>query len=510
MKLTDHPFNISILKITPERLKGLKPVTTSDIMGSSGERLGSIQSLQDRDLSWSGASKLSSDLNENGLFSISIFGRVGSEERDSRFSYIDIRTQIYHPIFFKNLKKLKGLYTDILAAKAYARWDPVEKDFVLANEIEGNTGFSFFMKHWSEIAFKKTASSRRDDRIKLLEKFRDSATVSKILVMPAGLRDVRMGSNNRLEYDEINDLYKRIVSISKVTTSGGEAINSMALDYSRYQLQLAFNAIYDHITKMLRDKRGFVQNKWAKRRVFNGTRNVITSMATAKSVLGESSSFRSTDTVTGLYQTLKGALPFTINKLRSGYLSEIFSMGDHDSNAVLVDPKTLKRVTVKVSPNTKDRWTTTDGLEKVLNTFKDESVRHQAIVVEDYYLALIYKGPDLTFRIFGDIDELPLELDRSLVEPISLAELLYLSGYREWNNLKVIITRYPVTGLGSSYPSNVFIKTTNVPETRMELGPDWQRLGDDYLATAFPVKTDHNFLGSTIVSIVRMGGLGAD
>lgn len=510
MQSTDLPFNLTILKITPDRIRGVKPVTSADIMGTSGEKLGDINKLGAKDLSWAGANKLSSNLSEDGLFSVSIFGRVGSEERDTRFSYVNIRTEIFHPLIYKNLKKLKGLYADIIATKKYARWDDKEKDFVVADEIEGNTGFSFFVKHWRDIKFKRTGSEKRDDRIKLIEKYKADAMVDKILILPAGLRDIRMGSNNRLEFDEINDIYRRIISVSRVTTSTNESVNSTVLDYSRFQLQNGFNAAYDLFSEMLKGKGGFIQKKWAKRRVFNGTRNVISSMNTSKNVLGDPNEYRNSDTVVGLYQALKGALPLTISHLRNNILSDIFSM-DMSSNTVnLVDKKTLKSSQVRVSPITKDKWTTTDGLEKVMNMMTDEYARHEPIDVEGYYLALIYKGPDKTFKVFNDIDQLPEGFDKSFVEPISLAELLYISTYQALKRIKVIVTRYPVAGLGSTYPSNVFVKTTNTLESRQELGDDWTSKGPEFIAPAFPVKSDRNFLQTMIPSIVRIAGLVAD
>ena len=133
---------------------------------------------------------------------------------------------------------------------------------------------------------------------------------------------------------------------------------------------MAFNEVYGLIEKMLRDKKGFVQRKWARRRVFNGTRNVISSMDTSKRYLGGDDAPKASDTILGLFQTMKGAMPFTINMLRSGYLSEVFDIGGTSTTTKLVDPKTLKREMVDLPSITKDRWTTLDGLQKSLTVFR--------------------------------------------------------------------------------------------------------------------------------------------
>ncbi|MBE0438353.1 MAG: hypothetical protein IBX57_01105 [Gammaproteobacteria bacterium] len=510
MKNTGVPFNITIMDLSKEKLSGLKPVSSTDIMGSSGQKLGELNKLTEKELSWQGANNISSNFNEDGLFSISIFGRIGDKERDTRFSYVDIKTKVFHPVIFRTITSLKGLYGDIMSSKAYAVWDEETSDFVSSNESEGSTGYHFFLKHWDKIKFKKTGSLGREDNIKLIEKFKHLALVNKILILPAGLRDVRPGAGNRLEFDEINDVYRSIIGISRTITSTAENVNSPVLNYSRYRLQIAFNEVFNTLETMLKDKKGFVQSKWAKRRVFNGTRNVISSMNTAKKVLGSKHGSKATDTIMGLYQVMKGSLPHTINLIRNSYLSDIVGLDSLGNAAKLVDTKTLKSDMVELPPTVKDRWSTLDGLEKIINTYQDPHNRHKPVIIEDRYLALIYKGPDQTFRVFSDIDELPEGFDRKYVEPISLIEFLYLSGYHSWNKMKVIVTRYPVTGLGSSYPSDVYTRTTMVGEVRHELGPDWKPMGEDFVAVEFPKKEPFAFVDSQIVSPVRMKGLGAD
>ena len=57
------PFNVSLLVLDENMLRGLKPVRTNDV--------------------FSGMTK---NFHEDGLFSISIFGRIGEENRNRRFS----------------------------------------------------------------------------------------------------------------------------------------------------------------------------------------------------------------------------------------------------------------------------------------------------------------------------------------------------------------------------------------------------------------------------------------
>lgn len=487
MKINKIPFNVDILDTKSQKLKSLRPTTSQDILDATG-----------------------GNFHENGLFSTLTFGRVGEEERELRFSYIDIKTTIFHPVIFKTLTKIKGLYKDILLGRAYAEWDDKLKDFVLSNEITGNTGFSFFMSHWEDIKFKETNSAIRSERVKLIEKYKHLATTSKIMVMPAGLRDFEIDSTGKATQDEINDIYKKILNISKVIADTDDNVNSPVLDNTRRLLQERFNEIYETVEKMITGKKGFIQNKFGGRKIFNGTRNVISALDTSTEQLGGLRSPKFNDTVIGLYQTLKGCLPLAIHQLRYGYLNEVFGEGSLGTQVWLTNTKTLKKELVELPLDVKDKWVTIEGLEKIINGFSNVDRRFKPIMIEGHYLGLIYKGPDKTFKIFGDIEELPEHLNRDFVEPLTYVELLYLSGYRKWNTLKAVITRYPITDIGSTYISSIYCKTTIDSEVRYELDNNWELKGEDYVALEFPNKKHPIFIDSMKINPSRLKELGGD
>ena len=144
------PFNITLLSTNEETLRSLIPVTSSDIFAG-----------------------LSKNFSDEGLYSTVIFGRIGDERRKRRFSYIDIKVRILHPLVYRSLCALKRMYGDIMAGKAYAVWDDETKDFVKSNQLDGFTGYDFFMKHWQQIQFEKKPSDLREELISLVQKFKD-------------------------------------------------------------------------------------------------------------------------------------------------------------------------------------------------------------------------------------------------------------------------------------------------------------------------------------------------
>lgn len=508
MKTTDLPFNIEIAKVDKDRLRALKPVTTTDMMGGSGQVMGKEDSANNL-LKWQGEESMSSRFHSEGLFSTSIFGSVGDPTRDKKFSFISIKTTVLHPIIYNTLLKLNRIYGGILAGTTYAVWNSELSDFEVSNEVDGETGYSFFIKHWENIVFKTTKSPLRTEKIKLINKYKHVALTSNILVLPAGLRDIRVGVGNRLEFDEINDIYRKIIGVSNGIKTSGENTESSVLDYSRYQITLAFNSLYKYIESMLKGKRGFIQSKWAKRRLFNGTRNVISAMRTSRADLDDIHAFRALDTIFGLFQALRGFLPHSLYGLRTVLLDKVMGIDTNDNTAFLVDPTTLKRVKVELNPLTKDQWSTLDGLEKVINSWEQKENRHRVITIEDYYLALIYRGPDNTFKVFQDISELPKDKDRKHVYPITLSEFLYYSTYMQFKDKKVIPSRYPIGGIDSVYPSNLFIKSTIKDSVLTPLDDDWSPMGSEYIAPSFPSR-DGPFLESMNVSNLRLAGLGGD
>lgn len=478
------PTELWIMELTNPRIQGLRPVKSLDIREG-----------------------LSANFHDDGLYSTLIFGRVGTEERDHSFSYIDIKASILHPKIYKDVCALKGLYKGIMAGKEMARWDKELQDFVPDPSPNGQTGYSFFITHFPNIVFKRNKSPSRMQRIEFVEKYRSKALTSRVAVIPAGLRDLEVDSTGRASKNEINDKYYTLLAIAN-TIAVTDDMNSPALDIARNSLTLTFLEIYTMLEAMISGKKGFMLNKWGSRRITHGTRNVLTVMTTSNAVLGAKNSPNYTSTVLGLYQTIKALTPLTIYLLRSSYLDSIFSEGD--SSVPLIDKRTLKQEFVSISPDTRDTWTTKEGLLHVINSYVDPEARHRPIEIEGRWLALIYKGHDKTFKIFYDIRELPPHLDKKLVSPITLCELLYLSGYKQWNKYYVSVTRYPIAGIDSIYPSTIYVKTTTIGEVRKELNDSWQVIDDDHVALEFPRVDINSFVDAMSPHGSRLLGLVAD
>jgi hypothetical protein len=477
------PFNIALLDLTPNKIASIRPTRSLDIFeGNSG------------------------NFAEDGFFSVSTFGKVGDPRRNRRFSFIDIKIAVFHPAVYRAFVALKRMYAGILSGTEYVLWNDELGDFERADATSGKTGFAYFVKYWKQIKFAETKSVTRMQNILLLQNFKDKAMTNKIIVMPAGLRDIEVGDDGRTQEDEINGMYRTLLSISNTIAESTVANNPEVIDTARYTLQMKFIEIYETVERMIEGKKKLLLGKWATRAIMNGTRNVITAMDTSVPYLGGPGAATFNSTIVGLYQAAKAILPVTQYLLRNGFLSKVFQ--SVNTPATLVNKKTLAREQVLLKPAYFTQWMTDEGLEKVLTRFAEETLRDQPIEIDGRYLGLIYKGPDGTFRFLQDISELPEGRLKEHVTPITMCELIYLSGYREWNKYAIYVTRYPVTGPGSIYPSWMHVRTTIKAEVRRELDDQWTPMGDEYIAYDFP--TQGPYINSMVPHSSKLDRLTAD
>lgn len=481
------PLNIGLLIPSAEQLRLIPQVKSLGIMDGPG-----------------------GSFDEEGLFSTAIFGRVGDPRRDLTFGHIDLRLPVLHPIIFRVLTKMRAFYIDIMAGREYALFNTASGVFERSTELEGKTGYSFFMDHWFDLRFEKGDSSTRNVQIDLINNFRNKAMFKHLLVLPAGLRDVEVDAVGRVTVGEINDLYQRCLIQGRNFPEHINKGDDLAIyDRTRFATQQTVVQIYEYLENLIKGKGGMIQAKWASRRVFNGTRNVISSLDVTAVDLDAPNRPKFNDAVVGVYQAANASLPKTIYHLRTNLLERIF---DTSSNSIqLVNKKTMQLEWVDVTNETMDRWSTEEGLEGVINELSVVAKRQRPVEIENHYLALIYVDDKANFKIIRDIDELPEGLNRNWVRPLSYVEMVYLAGLDMWENIAAFITRYPVENFNSSSPVMQYVKTTVPGELRYGLNDNWER-DDSVVAKEFPIFGDGvpQYHDSTSIPPARLAAKGAD
>lgn len=472
LKFPAVAFNIDLLQIPESVKKTVRPVTSLDIYSGSNE----------------GAS---ANFHPDGLYSTEIFGVMGTKQRMERYSWIDLKIQIFHPTFFYAVCKLKSLYGDILAGREFATFDAATRDFVKTDALTGETGYEFFMRHWKKIDFKRTSSSKRDEIITFVDKYKNNATLDSLYVLPAGYRDIQIEADGRESSDEVNKLYYKVIAVSNTLNAGVMHASPEMYNAQRISLQNAVNEIYLMMIKIIKGKHGLMMSKYMARNIFDSTRNVITAMPLATTVMGAPGNPTINDTMVGLYQYVKSTLRPSIYQMRTGFLSKCFLAPS--APAVLTNKKTLRAERVQITNALFDRWATVEGLQKVVNIFEEPTLRGKPIDVGGYYLGLMYRGPDNTFKMINGIDELPEGRSKEHCLPITLIDLFYASTYLKSRDYVSHVTRYPVGSDGSNYPSDILLMSTVKSEVRIPLDDDWRPYTPEYTAYRFPVPGSDTF-----------------
>jgi hypothetical protein len=492
---TKDPLNIAILNVDEYIIQNrVEPVTSTLIYEPS-----------------------TNIFHSGGLYSEEIFGSVGSPDRMLKFGYIDLNTTIFNPKIFKLIVQLKSLYKDIMQGSAYAIFNEVTKDFerVVGDPLNtpgADTGYSFFLRHFYELNFPHTESSRRDERIEVIEQYKDRALITKYLVEPAGLRDIANDSSGRLVQDDINKLY---TSLKIYTRSIPKGSTSIFYDPVRYQIQSKAQEIYEYIENFLDGKRGFIQGSFARRKVAMGTRNVITAAPYIASSPDDPQMLKTDDVMLGVYQTIKGLQPFTKYGWFSIFGNPIFK-AEATSKIALSDPHTGKLVYTTISPDTRDKWMSSDGIDKLMNSFRNQDLRKKPVLIRDteghdYALSLVYdEGNEIVLcRSIDDLsDRWPRPIDKSKLRPITYIEVFYLIAETISVGKHVVATRYPVIEQGSSYVGKVHVVSTS-PSRYVELvdllSPGMERIP----LKQYPI-LGASFMDAAMIHPSRLGGLGAD
>ena len=477
-------FDVSVIDTKADRFKYIKPVTSMD--------------------TFQGMTK---DFHEEGLFSTSIFGKVGTPDRNLRMSFINVKINVFDPKIYYLICSLKQLYKNIIAGTVYAKWDAQEKDFVKSTNIDGSTGFNFFLQHWKEIRFVKNGSQSRSDAIDVVTKYKNQALTTKVLVIPAGLRDVEIADNEEVTKHEINDFYVKLLSVANSLPDSGSLDNNLT-DRARLTLQLTFCELYDYLSKLTgQEKKSFMRRKWGSRRVKYGSRNVIVAIPTLAAVAFDNKVIRYNETGIGLYQACVVFAPVMVYKLQQGYLRHLSHPTEGTIN--LINPKTLVREEVQIKPKLIDRWSTSTGLLKVIDSLEDIHLRNTPIIVNGHYLGLVYQDEQY-FRLLNDINDLAdTGLDVKNVHPLTYSELFYIHGYEWFRDYPGTVTRYPINGYGSIYPTYPHVVTTNRDFSLIPLDENFKPR-DGVIATHYPDITDVNFFDAMAPHSSKLTQLGAD
>lgn len=439
-----NPLNLNLLDIDEFiRLHNCQQVTSTFIFESSSRIMKS-----------------------DGLFSEDIFGQLNSQERLIKFGYIELNTVVFHPIIYSTICTLKRMYGDILARKVYARFDKELEDFVQADEMDedADTGFAFFMKYWPKVKLVKNESISQNDKIDLINNAGKMAYMSKCLVMPAQIRDINPDSS-RLEPDSINKLYISLINYTNAMPPDEE---SPIYDGIRFSIQKKVAEIYQYIFDMIEGKFGFFQRKYGSRALALGTRNVLSPALLNSKSPDDPTQLKIDEVGVPLFQGLKMMMPLIVYHIKQIFFNPIFSASS--DQVALIDPKTYDLVYQPITEDEKNKFISSEGIEKLVNLFRDRDFRYKKAICKSdgnpYYLYLVYdEGTRITFvrslaQIRNILEERHELFKPECLRPMTYIEMFYVTGWWAAKGRHAEVCRYPAEKLGNVVPCKVHLMTT--------------------------------------------------
>ena len=452
-------------------------------------------------------------LKSDGLFSEDIFGQLNSPERLITFGYIELNCTIFHPVIYSTICTLKRMYGDILARKVYARFNKDLEDFEACDELDegADTGFAFFLKYWPKVKLVKNASISQNDKIDLIQNAGKSGFMTKCLVMPAQIRDVDPNSS-RLEPDSINKLYLSLINYTNAMPP--EEADSPIYDGIRFSIQKKVAELYQYIFDMIEGKFGFFQRKYGSRALALGTRNVLSPALLNSKSPDDPTQLKIDEVGAPLFQCLKMAMPLIVYRVKQIFFNSIFNASA--DQVALIDPKTYGLVYQSITEDEKNKFISSEGIEKLVNLFRDREFRYKPLICKSddkiFYLYLVY---DLDSRVIitrsiVELKELLENIHESYeptkLRPITYVEFFYIAGWFATRGKYAEICRYPAEKLGNAMPCRIHLMSTMPSRTVL-----MQRAIDQepFELPEYPVM-NVRFVDSIQVHASMEPGLGAD
>ena len=450
----------------------------------------------------------SNNYHPEGLFSERIFGQISSSQRYSRLGYISLYTKLLNPTIFDNIISMKRGYLAIMEGKDYAIWNKTTKMFdIVPKETEGaKTGYDFFISHVEELKFAPTASVTKTNTANTIYKAikEKTALVEYLPVLPAGIRDIKE-KNGRIDYGDINPLYVTALALAQEIKNAAD--NPFLIKYYdgiKYNLQLKINEIYRYLKNFLTGKGGFAQQKYARRAVAWGTRNVAISPIIEGVSPTDDIFMKHNEIVVPIYQAAKGLLPLVSFHLKTIFYNDIFSISTNKIAAI--DPKTYKLEYIEISDFEVSKFTSTEATESLINSFQNIHMRNRPVTImskegKPYFLHLVYDIGDEIYMLrniddfedFMKMNRLSYTgekfINRDFIRPLTYVEMLYIATFYAAKGKYATITRYPAIEVGSIFPAKVKIAST-VPSRKVYFA-------SQYAQNSYQVLYSYPILGYT-------------
>ena len=400
----------------------------------------------------------------DGLFSEAIFG-VSTEERRLKWGYIDLKTKVIHPFIYNVLCGVQQNIAKI--CRGEGSWKVDDKHNLVevkpnSDEYdENNTGIDWFVKHYSEIVFRKNKSRERSEKIDLLNTFKPNEIfISKWLVIPVFYRDVE-SKDGPLKIPPINNEYQKLIRFSQ--SINGEGLNFMRdmENAAKFNIQITLVAIMKYYQEIIQKSDGFFKQYVIGKNPDYGVRSVISCAVLTQYDTPDDSPIDMNCTGFPLSEVVTMLFPFIKRWIYNWFLNTFESAG----NKKIVynkykDAKTKDKVLTAIDVMSKY---TPEYIQKKIDGWIDNyESRFELITIDaEDEDGKIYKDVPIIFTgipYAGDREN-PNASD-SATRPMTWTDLLYIAAEECSEDKYAWVTRYPLTSYLGTFPTKIHVLST--------------------------------------------------
>lgn len=392
---------------------------------------------------------------EDGLFSYTVFGRPGSNDRKTTFAYIDLGTHFFHPLVYKTLIRLKRkvFINCITEAKNFI----INKAGFLEENENGESGIGFLYKNWGKFKITESSSNSTLERVAFIENLsKKEVFINKQIIIPPHYRDVNlMGkSEGKLAHDLINDYYAKLIRMTSILKSNSD-FNFMG-SHTMVNIQETLVTIFEYFTGKIKGKNGLIHQAVMGKSVDYAGRSVISA-----------ANFNYDSYEDGLVSFQRSGLPITqllnlfypfIIKWLQDFFAKEFGM----VNVYRVKDKKGNIKEVELDKKVLDDFNH-EILKKKVNLFvKSPSERFETVKfkTEEGYKEMFFYGTG-SKKIKSDEGEISYIADSSIyTRPLTWTDLFYQACVDVCKDKHVYLTRYPLEDYFGIYATEISVLST--------------------------------------------------
>ena len=381
----------------------------------------------------------------DGLLSNEIFG-IAMYDRMNTCAYIDLHEWFLHPLIYKTWCRLDK---KIVACVNETKYFSIDDKGTLVEDENGETGIEFLRKNFKRINIARTASIKRDMNVDFINSYKDKpgAFVRKMLVIPAGLRDVDTSKGGRVSIGEINMLYRNLILACRaLAESTGYGLDMVGATRGRIQNNLV--QLFDYFGNgttingeetgaVIPGKIGVLRRAVMSKTTDYASRLVITAPELKVESLDEMDSDLDYAAIP-LHSIVSNFTPYMIFALKR-YFENAFSGG---KGIPFIDPKTGEEKIVY--PKDYQMQFSEENIKKEMDRFRmgysDRLVPVKVETTDGEIIHLRFKGFNVTKKQYeSGVGNMPI-VDRD----ITWCDLLYICAEEVCKDKHVIVSRYPI------------------------------------------------------------------